>query len=340
MSVPTGGEPGRRLVDVGRQHLDAHPAALGEVDRRLVLVVADAGEQRGHVLGRVVGLEVRGPVGDQPVAGGVRLVERVVGERDEDVPQRLDRRVGVAVLLHAVGERHVLLVEDLLLLLAHRPAQQVGRAERVAGELLRDRHDLLLVDDQAVGLVEDLGQRLGQLGVDRHDRLAAVLAVGVVVVRVGAHRAGPVEREHGGDVLEAVRQHRAQQRAHRAAVELEHAERVAAGQQLVGRLVVERQRPRARRRAAVGLDVLQAVVETVRLRRPRKSILSRPRVSQAPMSNWVMIAPSCSRRLDRDDVEQRLAGQDHAGRVHAPLPLEALEAPAVSTTFCTSGSAS
>ena len=29
---------------------------------------------------------------------------------------------------------------------------------------------------------------------------------------------------------------------------------------------------------------------------------------------------------DRDQVEQRLAGHDHAGRVHAPLPLEALEA--------------
>ena len=65
------------------------------------------------------------------------------------------------------SERDVLLVEDLLLLLAHRPAQQVGAAERVAGELLGDRHDLLLVDDQAVGLAEDLGQRLGQLGVDR-----------------------------------------------------------------------------------------------------------------------------------------------------------------------------
>ena len=64
-----------------------------------------------------------------------------------------------------------------------------ARAEGVAGDLLGDRHDLLLVDDQAVGVAEDLRQRLGQLGVDRHDRLAAVLAVGVLVVRVRAHRA-------------------------------------------------------------------------------------------------------------------------------------------------------
>jgi hypothetical protein len=35
---------------------------------------------------------------------------------------------------------------------------------------------------------------------------------------------------------------------------------------------------------------------TVRLRNPRKSILSKPSVSQAPMSNCVIIAPSESLR--------------------------------------------
>ena len=85
------GEVRRGLVDVGRQHLDAHPAALVQVQRGLVLVVAHAREQRGHVLGRVVRLEVRRPVRDQAVRRGVRLVEGVVGERDQDVPQRLDR---------------------------------------------------------------------------------------------------------------------------------------------------------------------------------------------------------------------------------------------------------
>ena len=184
-----GGEVPGRLVDVRRQHLDAHPAALGQVDRPAVLVVADAGEQAGHVLGRVVGLEVRRPVRDQPVGRRVRLVEGVVGERDQDVPQRLDRRGGEAVLLHAGLEPDVLGVQDRLLLLAHRAAQQVGLAEGVPGDLLRDRHDLLLVDDQAVGLAEDLLERLGQLRVDRRDLLLAVLAQRVVGVRVRAHRA-------------------------------------------------------------------------------------------------------------------------------------------------------
>jgi hypothetical protein len=40
------------------------------------------------------------------------------------------------------------------LLLAHRAAQQVGAAERVAGEHLRDLHHLLLVQDDAVGRLQ------------------------------------------------------------------------------------------------------------------------------------------------------------------------------------------
>ena len=141
--------------------------------------------------------------------------------------------VGVAVRPHPVGERHELRVQDLLLLLAHRPAQEVGLAQGVAGDLLRDRHHLLLVDDQAVGRVQDLRERLLQLGVDRGDLLPPVLAQRVVRVAVGAHRAGPVERQHRRDVLEVVRPHQPQQRAHRPAVELEHPQRVASAEQRV-----------------------------------------------------------------------------------------------------------
>src|SRR3712207_7231005 len=51
------------------------------------------------------------------------------------------------------------------------------------------RSDLLLVDDQAVGLPQDLLERLGQLGADRGDLLLAVLAQRVGRVRVRTHRA-------------------------------------------------------------------------------------------------------------------------------------------------------
>ena len=55
--------------------------------------------------------------------------------------------------------------------------------------------------------------------------------------------------------------------------------------------------------------------------------MSSPRVSQAPMSNCVMIAPSASRRWIGMTSSSGFARHDHAGRVHAPLALEALQAP-------------
>ena len=273
----------------------------------------------------VVGLEVGGPVGDDAVGRGVRLVEGVVGEREQDLPQRVDRDLGEAALEHAGLEAGVLLVELLLLLLAHRAAQVVGGTQGEAGQHLGDRHHLLLVDDQAVGLPQHRLERLGERRVDRLDRLAAVLAAGVLVVRVGTHRAGAVERADGRDVGELVGLQRAQQRAHARAVELEDAERVAATHQLVGRPVVEGQLLEHDRLAPVDLDVAQRVLEDAEVGQAEEVHLDQPerlahRVVELGDDRAVLRA-----RHDRDDVDQRLAGHDHAGGVDAPVADLALE---------------
>ncbi len=78
-------------VDVGHQDLDAHRPALAQVHRQLVLVVLHARKQAGHVLDRMVGLQPGGPVGDQAVAEGMALAERVVGERLDHVEQLRSR---------------------------------------------------------------------------------------------------------------------------------------------------------------------------------------------------------------------------------------------------------
>ena len=123
----------------------------------------------------------------------------------------------VAVRAHPGGEGLELGVQDLLLLLAHSLAQQVSLAGRVPGEDLSAGEHLLLVDKQAVGVAEHRGKRLGKLGVNGHDRLAAGLAVCVVVVRVRAHRTRAVQGVDRRDVGEPVGPHRPQQRPHRAA---------------------------------------------------------------------------------------------------------------------------
>ena len=96
-----GGELRARDVDVGDQHVDAPGPALGQVDGGLVLVILDAGEQRGQVLGRVVGLQPGGLVADEAVAEGVAAVEPVVGEGLDDVEQHLADRPPVPVGLAA-----------------------------------------------------------------------------------------------------------------------------------------------------------------------------------------------------------------------------------------------
>ena len=123
-----------------------------------------------------------------------------------------------------------LLLGHLLgLLLAHRAAEQVGAAERVARERLRDLHDLLLVDDDAVGRLEELVDAVVHL----RDRLATVLAVDEVLHHAGAERARAVERDGGDDVLEAVGLEVLEELLHAARLELEDARRLARLQQRV-----------------------------------------------------------------------------------------------------------
>ena len=75
------------------------------------------------------------------------------------------------------------------------------------------------------------------------------------------HRAGPVEGVHGDQVLEAVGLQVAQVLFHAGGLELEQAGRVAAGENLVGRRVVERNAVYVHIDAVHRLDVLHGVLD-------------------------------------------------------------------------------
>ncbi len=190
-------------------------------------------------------LEPGGLVADQGVGGGVRLVEAVAGE----LLHQVEDLVGLGAVDAALGRAFA---EDLAVLghlrrhlLAHRAAQQVGAAQRVAADDLRHLHHLLLVHHDAVGVLQDgFGARIG---ID--DLFLAVLAR----VERGdqVHRAGAVQRHQRDQVLEAVRARVLQQPAHARGFELEHRAGVAVGEDvLVGGRVVERDRGDVYRRDA------------------------------------------------------------------------------------------
>ena len=313
-------------VDVGWQHLDVLGAHVGEVQRHLVLVVTHTGEQGGTVLGWIVGLEVGRPVRDESVACGVGLVEGVSGERDHDVPQGLDGVVGVAVLAHACLEGDEVLLQDVLLLLAHGATQQVGAAQGVAGKFASDRHDLLLVHDEVVRRSEDLVEVLLELWMDGDDRLAAVLALGIEDVRIGTHRARPVQGQYGDDVVESGRPHETQQGAHGGAVELEDAERVATREHVVGVLVIEGDGVEVDLLAPVLLDDLETVIHDAEVAQAQEVHLHEPHllelgVGEPGDDHAVLVAA-----VHRHEVEQWCTGQDECARVHTGATDQSLQA--------------
>ena len=250
-----GGKSQLRFVDVGREYFDAHPPGFSQIDGHFVLGSTDRCEQGCHVLGGVVGFEIGGPVGHQPVPGGVGFVEAVGGERHQHVPNRLRGLGGVAVLLHAGGEQGPLLVHLLFFLLAHRPAQDVGATEGVPRQLLGDRHDLLLVDHQVVGLTEDGVKGSLQFRVNRGDLLLAALAERVIDVGFGLHWARASQGKDCGDVLEPGGGHQLGQVPHHGGVELEYPEGLSGGQQLICLGVVQGGLEHVQVDVAVGLDI-------------------------------------------------------------------------------------
>src|SRR5262249_56376539 len=131
---------------------------------------------------------------NEGVSGWGAYGEAVIGEACEQFEDRF-RLPALDVALDAAGyESTALLLHLATDLLSHRPAQQIGFAERVAGKDLSRLHHLLLIDDDAEGLAQD---RL-ELGMDVVRLLHAVLAR-TIRGDVG-HRARTIERNQRDDV--------------------------------------------------------------------------------------------------------------------------------------------
>ena len=317
------------LIDIRGQHADAQVTAVGEIDSGLVLLIAHGGQQRGHVLRRVVGLEVGRPEGHQTVAGGVGLVERVGREGLDGAPQCVHGLLGVAVVLHAAPELVVLLRQDFRLLLTHGLTEAICLAGGVVGHLLRDTHDLLLVDDEAVGLIQDLLERLLQLRVNRSDFLAAVLAVRVVPVGVHTHRARAVECQRRHNIFKARRLHALEQLLHTAGVQLENAQRIAAGEQVVdlgGIGVVGVEVLQVDFLAAVLLDVFQAVTNHGEVTQAQKVHLQQADGLARRIIPAGDVGAIGGALPHGDVVHEAHRGHNHRTGVHAGLPDHALQA--------------
>ena len=232
--LPFDREMEAAAVDIRRQHRDADAPALGDRARHPLGVVAEGGEHAGHVLDRVVRLEIRGLVGDQPVAGGVGLVEAVALEGLEGLEHRVDDGRVHAPLRGLGHELALLRAQDIRLLLADGVAQGVRLGTREAAQRDGGGHDVLLVDEDAVRLLHERLQQRVEVG----HGLLAVLPPDVR--RDVVHRPGPEERHHRREVVDRRRPQLPDIATHARGLQLEHARRLARGQQLERLRVIER----------------------------------------------------------------------------------------------------
>ena len=122
------------------------------------------------------------------------LVEGVAGEGLYQVPDLLGQLHGKALALGALQEPLPLLAHQLGDFLTHGLAHDVRLAQGVSGEGLKDEQDLVLIDDDAIGLL----QEVLEAGVGVLDGGPAMLGVyeGVDVL----HRPGAVQGYHGRNV--------------------------------------------------------------------------------------------------------------------------------------------
>ena len=175
-------------------------------------------------------------VGDQRVGRRMRFVEAVAGELFHQVEQLRGKPL-VDVARHRAVDKDVALLGHLFnVLLAHRAAQYIRAAQRVAADDLRDLHHLLLVHDHAVSRLE----RDFQFGMEIIRLRLAMFAVDEVFHHARFQRAGTKQRDQRDDIFEGVGLQPLDQILHAARFKLEYRSGVAGLQQLVGRAVVQR----------------------------------------------------------------------------------------------------
>ena len=318
---PLHGELEVAGMDVRWEDGDPQAAALGDRGRDLLGVVAERGQHARHVLDGVVRLEVRRLVRHQAIARGVGLVETVALERLEGREDGVDRLRPHASLGRLGDELALQRPQDGGLLLADRVAQHVRLGAREAGQAHGGGHDVLLVHEDPIRPDEIRLQERVQVG----HRLAAMLAGDVV--RDVVHRARPVERDHGRQVVDRRGLELADVAPHPRRLQLEDAGRLAGRQQLERLPIVQRDPVQVDLDAAVRPDQVHRLAQDRQVREAQEVELEEPQrlhpVHLALGHRGVRVG----RLLERHQVGQRLAADHHPGRVRRCVPGHAFELP-------------
>ena len=186
----------------------------------------------------------------------MRLVEAVFGEFFHQVENFVGLVLVDVVFFRAGNKVDAFLGHGLGFLFTHGAAQQVGPAQRVAGDDLGDLHDLFLIDNNAVGIAQAVCKRIVRI----YNGHLPVLALDKFVHHARTQRAGAVQGQHGDDVFKARGLEHAQVLPHARTFYLKDAVRIATGVQLVGFGIGKRQVVEVWRLVALKADVVERIL--------------------------------------------------------------------------------
>ena len=187
-------------------------------------------------------LHVGRAVADDGIAHGVSFIEGVAGEVQNLVidavgnllRHTVGNRTGNVTLRIAVDKGNTLGINDGVLLLAHGAADHIRLAQGETRQLTEDLNDLLLIDNAAIGDLENGAEQLVLVG-DFFWVLGALDEAGD-----GVHGAGAIEGNDSGDVFNAAGPDAGADGGHAGTFQLEDAHGPALGQHFEGGRIVLR----------------------------------------------------------------------------------------------------
>ena len=308
-------------IEVGRQDRDAKVAALSQVHRELVGVGGFDSQQRRHEMRRVIGLEIRRLIRHPRIGGRVRLVESVAGEELHQVEDLGGFLFADSVLDCPRDERFALLRHDFGILLSHSLSKHVGLAHGEAGQHRGDTHDLFLIRDDTIGVLENR-RELRQLVFDFG---LPLLAGNVIIDHSALERTGTIEGVQGNQVVQPFGLRLAQQFTHAGAFELEHAVGLAVAEQLKRFRVVQRNGVDIEIDRLGAADFVECVADQRERAEAEEVHLEEAHafdLLHCPLrDDFVLLA-----LVERNELGQRPRRDHHAGGMHRRMTGHALEA--------------
>ena len=202
-------------VDIRPQSIDTDTFTLAHQLRNVGNVRQASAHYGCHVLGREISFQVSRLVSHPRIARGMALVERIRGKLLPVRPNLFQHFRVVAILLSALDELGIHVVQLFYQLLTHSLTQCIALASRKIGQLAGQQHHLLLIHRDTVCVFQIL-LHTRYVVFHRFTPLFTVDKVGYII-----HRPRTVKRIHGDKVLECGRLQFAQILLHAGRFELE-----------------------------------------------------------------------------------------------------------------------